>query len=732
MSSMIYIPVSENSHINVPFIVSDELYSLFVNQSSGTSFEIIDRSYGPFDSQSTMLTYLSNIKNELSSNQYFPIIKAMPAVFYNDGAEFSNELLLDVLDFISPNRKLSTASGQDIYLENYLWANNLSNIDNIYYNKGSSYSYLTSQPFPVQRTEKGGAGGAFVSFSVIKSSSLIDGKFNFSLDDYSDTGGKLISIRTGISISNSSGSWRVGSQMVLEKNSQAPLPLSLNGIKSNPIEFESLSVEPISHIAKPGETIQYKAILNGEETNDGIVWSLYKSGDSENDSNQLEGVSISETGLVTVGDMTINKLNVKALSTVYERSKSVILINVNSPYDEGGNSGPGGGGGSGSPGGGPSGPGTDTLVPNGSNNPNVASGGTFTMYAANMGTLQGLGAWLYSSNFFDAVGRDIMSSLWNSPIDGIISVTAFPFGVPASSNVPEQIKFGCLEVPISLPVLQNSSMQINWGSVTIEPTWNNFLDYAPHTKIELYLPFSTGFVNIDPADVINGTISIVTNVDLIKGTCVHIVSGKYGVIGTYGGICGVQIPVSAIDTSGKALNLLVSSVTTAVTAGAGAVGHDMQALGAISKTPGAGPSLPPMPGAPQLALPGSAPNTTVFANKVINVGKQFSAIASRTAHVAGKTAVAAFRTPASVQRSGSFATNAGGLGPTTPFIIYSCPDLNIPRDYGHFYGYPLNATMRVGDLKGYSEITGVHLNNIPALLPELDEISSLLEGGVIL
>lgn len=408
------------------------------------------------------------------------------------------------------------------------------------------------------------------------------------------------------------------------------------------------------------------------------------------------------------------------------------ITNPEGPYDEGGNSGPGGGGGSGSPGGGPSGPGTDTLVPNGSNNPNVASGGTFTMYAANMGTLQGLGAWLYSSNFFDAVGRDIMSSLWNSPIEGIISVTAFPFGVPASSNVPEQIKFGCLDVPISLPVLQNSSMQINWGSVTIEPTWNNFLDYAPHTKIELYLPFSTGFVNIDPADVIDGTVSIVTNVDLIKGTCVHIVSGKYGVIGTYGGICGVQIPVSAIDTSGKALNLLVSGVTTAVTAGAGAVGHDMQALGAISKTPDVGPSLPPMPGAPQLALPGSAPNTTAFANKVINVGKQFSAIASRTAHVAGKTAVAAFRTPASVQRSGSFATNAGGLGPTTPFIIYSCPALNIPRDYGHFYGYPLNATMRVGDLKGYSEITGVHLNNIPALLPELDEISSLLEGGVIL
>ena len=495
---------------------------------------------------------------------------------------------------------------------------------------------------------------------------------------------------------------------------------------------DSFIVKPDRAYVESGDEIQFKVLIDGVEASEGIVWSLVPDTMSEG-SSQLEGITISENGLINVGEFTASRILVKALSTLYSVSAFSYLYNKNDPYGPDGPSGPGLFPGSGVPGGGPSGPGTGTLIPNGSNNPNLASGGTFTMYAANQGTLQGLGNWLYSSNFFDAVGRDIMSALWNSPIEGVISIMAFPFGIPASANQPSSIKFGSLEVPISLPILQNSSMQIDWGSVTISPTWNSFIDYAPHTKIELYLPFGTGFVNLDPHEVTGGSVSIVTNVDLIKGSCVHIVSGKYGVIGTYCGTCGIQIPVSGIDTAGKALDLLVSGVTTAVTAGAGAIGHDLKALGEITNAPAPSisPSLPPMDGPPQLALPGNVP-TSNAGNKLIKGGQQFSAVASRSAKVAGKTALAAFRTPASVQRSGSFTSGAGGLGPTNPFIIYSCPSLNVPANYGHFYGYPLNATMRIGDLKGYSEITGVHLNNVPALVPELDELDNLLMGGVIL
>lgn len=497
---------------------------------------------------------------------------------------------------------------------------------------------------------------------------------------------------------------------------------------------DSIYIEPARSYVQQGDVIQFTAYADGEVYSN-VEWSMHET-DSMQEETDLNGVTIDQTGKMTVNELTMSDWWVKAKFTQWGISISARVVNKNDPYFPTTPSGPGFTPGTGNPGGGPSGPGTGTLVPNGSNNPNVASGGTFTMYAANMGTLQGLGAWLYSNNFFDAVGRDIMNSLWNSPIEGIISITAFPFGVPASANVPENIKFGNLEVPISLPVLQNSSYQINWGSVSIEPTWNSFLDYAPHTKIELYLPFSTGFVTLDPSDVMGGTVSVVTNIDLIKGTCVHIVSSKYGVIGTYGGVCGLQIPVSGVDTAGKALNLLVSGVTTAVSAGAGAFAGGTHVAAGITETNTTNRVLSglrtPLDMSMQEARDMAGRVGAAAAQPLLDASRRYNSIASRTAGVAGQTALAAFRTPASIQRSGSFATNGGGLGPTTPFIIFSCPDVNIPANYGHFYGYPLNATMRIGDLKGYSEITGVHLNNVPALVPELDEISSLLEGGVIL
>lgn len=407
-------------------------------------------------------------------------------------------------------------------------------------------------------------------------------------------------------------------------------------------------------------------------------------------------------------------------------------------YTPGGNSGPGGGDGTFLPGGIGGIDDTTSLIPNGTSHPNVASTGLFTMYAVDAGGLQQLGAALYAETILQNIGKEIMSFLWNSPIEGVISLTMFPFGVsgggaravsdaisPISSG---SIKLGSLELPISLSPLSSSSMSINWGGVSINETWGNFLDYPPHTQIELYLPYGTGFVQINPHDVMGGSISVTTNVDLVKGSCLHIVSGKYGVIGTYSGQAGFSIPVTSIDTSGKGIAMVGAAVAAASAIGSAAGGVIAGARGASSAQNIVGSSE----AARRYLTPAEQAASAKRMGEHIGKGfsKPYESISQRHASIAGASALAAFRTPPSIPRSGSFSSSSGGLGPTAPFVIVSVPEQNVPADYGHYFGYPCNISSYLGILTGYTEVGDVHLNGIICTEPELAEIDSLLKGGV--
>lgn len=389
------------------------------------------------------------------------------------------------------------------------------------------------------------------------------------------------------------------------------------------------------------------------------------------------------------------------------------------PYGQGGTSGPAGGNGSFSDG--ASGD-SNSTVPNGSSESNYASTGLFTIYAMDLGELQALGEKLYADDLTDRIGLEVMKFLWNSPIEAAISVQSYPFGLPGGSGSGTGIKFGSLVLDgISGSPVTNSSMQIAWGSLQLNEFWGNFLDYAPHTKIDLYLPWGAGFVALDPHDCLPGALSIVTNVELAKGTCVHVVSGKYGVIGCYGGKCSTEIPLSALDTGAKFL-------TTTVAVAAGVAGSVAAGAGVLAGTKAAG------------AAQATAMRAGAGVETAIRAGRAAERVAtipyqsmSRIAtSVAVPSAVAAMRTPPSIQRSGSFYSSGAGLGPQKPFVIISRPEQNVPGGYGRQFGYPSNISATLSRGSGYTEVAAIHLSGINATGKELEEIEDLLKGGVIL
>lgn len=76
--------------------------------------------------------------------------------------------------------------------------------------------------------------------------------------------------------------------------------------------------------------------------------------------------------------------------------------------------------------------------------------------------------------------------------------------------------------------------------------------------------------------------------------------------------------------------------------------------------------------------------------------------------------------------------NNGYLGAQRPYLIINIPNLNLPDNYGHYYGYPCNMTVNLGTLSGFTVVSDCHLDGFSCTKTELDEIEQLLKGGVIL
>lgn len=417
--------------------------------------------------------------------------------------------------------------------------------------------------------------------------------------------------------------------------------------------------------------------------------------------------------------------------TVQENSE--LNSDIDNPYDQGGTSSPDGGGGL-------YGDGEDSedimdLLPDGSIEADSSNCGLFSRYIMSPASLISLGAALYTEGLFPTLGKELMTFMYNSPVEAVISLMSYPFIIGQFfSSVSTDIKFGSVELPVSGQRITGTSAQINWGTVFLEEYWGNFLDYAPHTKIDLYLPWGTGFVSIDPHECLPGSLTVVTNFEIAKGTCVHNVFGNKGaLIGTYSGVCGTQLPITALDTSGKALSLVTSAVTAAVSAGSTAIGnhaantaaadfgrhHTIDWSGALSArgVPGAiGPEA----------------YTRGLESAQAAASSPYNAAASRQAKIAASSAVAALRTPPHISRNGSFTGNGSGMSMQFPYVIVSRPEQNIPENYGYHYGYPSNIYASLGSLRGYTEVASVHLDGIVATEKELSEIDTLLKGGVIL
>lgn len=294
----------------------------------------------------------------------------------------------------------------------------------------------------------------------------------------------------------------------------------------------------------------------------------------------------------------------------------------------------------------------------------------YAIYNPTLAQINDFGAWLWSSDFIDQLKK-----LFNDPMQAIIGLHKV-YATPVTGG-SQNIKVGYLDSGVSSKIVTNQYTTIDCGTISCAEYFGNVFDYEPYTSIQLYLPF-IGIVSLDVADVMRASIHIIYHVDVLTGACLAEVKvtrdSAGGTLYQYAGNAAVTLPIS----SGSYMGIVASLASIA---------------GGVAGTIASGGAAAPM-----------------------LIGAAGSALNARTR----------------VEHSGGFSGNAGAMGGKIPYLIISRPQTELAENYGVYIGNPSNHTVTLGSCSGYVQVKECHLENIPATQNELNQIESLLKGGVLL
>lgn len=299
----------------------------------------------------------------------------------------------------------------------------------------------------------------------------------------------------------------------------------------------------------------------------------------------------------------------------------------------------------------------------------ASDAGFVTLYTPTLTQLNNLANYLWSNDI-----ASVIQKMFANPMDAIIGLAILPGPIPYMGT--RAVTVGNVSTGVSMNLVSSQFYTVDCGSLTIANYSGSYLDYNPHTKIEIYLPY-IGMRSLNADDVMGKSVNVVYHVDAFSGACVAYIKVSGTVLYTFLGQCASSVPISGGD---------YTQVINGVLNIAGAIGTTIATGGA------------------------SAP----FA---------ISSIASTALNGGLKT---------SCEKSGAISGTGGLLSIQRPYLIITTPRQCLPRDQNKYIGYPSFITENLSDLSGYTEVHQIHLENVPATGEELTEIENLLKGGVIL
>ena len=303
------------------------------------------------------------------------------------------------------------------------------------------------------------------------------------------------------------------------------------------------------------------------------------------------------------------------------------------------------------------------------------SSGIIKCYLPTEQQLIDLTNFLWSTDFFDNVIKNQAS-----PMENIISLSV----IPAISIVAgaKNIVIGNKDTNISSQYTQSEWVRVNCGEINMREYFGNFCDYAPHTDLDIFLPF-IGFQKLDTDDFMGGKIRLYYHVNVFTGTALAFIestkSGKNIIVATFEGNCQMNIPISNANYLQYYTGIAQSVMSVAGGAAQAATGN--------------------MIGATQSIVSG--------------IG---SAISAKPAYA----------------RSGGCSGVGSFMNSRKAYLMVHRPVPTTPSALKSEHGLVSNKYQRVGAYSGFTVCQNVILDGISATQSEMDEIETLLKEGVII
>lgn len=171
----------------------------------------------------------------------------------------------------------------------------------------------------------------------------------------------------------------------------------------------------------------------------------------------------------------------------------------------------------------------------------------------------------------------------NNPIENVVALKLFPLIFQGGDDTT--VKIGNVDTGVSAAELA-STTQFKYtlaSGVRIPKKYDNFLDYAPYTNAQIFLPF-VGIVDIDVNLLVDNAFNIVYDVDVITGNCTALIMLTNGtIVSKYNCNLGIDIPLTASNRASYELALLNTGISSATSfIGDIATGNIVGAVGDVA------------------------------------------------------------------------------------------------------------------------------------------------------
>lgn len=347
--------------------------------------------------------------------------------------------------------------------------------------------------------------------------------------------------------------------------------------------------------------------------------------------------------------------------------------------------------------------------------------GMLALYNPTGGELQQFADFLWSPNFYQSIQR-----FFSDTADAVINLGIVPVIIPGPME-KKDVSICALRSGVEMNVINNQYMEFYLGSIKIEKYFGSFLDYAPYTNIQIYIPF-VGYQTLNTDEVMGNEINLFYHIDLATGnfTC-YLFIAREDVF--YVGNIFTGNMMSKYCISSRSFDQLISAgITVAGTIASAGLG----ALAATSSTTAATST------ATMAAKSASAGSTTALATQGtraistnVNIPLNNFAPPEPTDPPVPNVNNVIVKPP--VIRTGSLSGSDPLFAPKEAFVIINRPNPAIADKFSSFYGFRANYTETLSNLSGYTKVSAVNLKGFEsATLEEKQTIKDQLISGIIL